>query len=132
MTALEATIKSIESWNKKIEFARRQNMSEKPSSSRMKDAIGVAWRGDDCALCDFAEPLAPEEVLICIYCPLGILHGRCEVTRTHEIGSEFHNPWMQINQAASWGRWLKHAYLLIGLLENTRRELELIDCQKEA
>lgn len=85
--------RTINHYNKMIEWVKTQDPLGVPSARYMRQAIGEHWYGDHCPVCRF-------HITDCSECIIHYYEGIYDCKDT---------PWVDMNTAITWEEWLEHA-----------------------
>lgn len=85
--------RTINHYNKMIEWAKTQDPLGVPTLKYMKQAIGEHWYGNHCPVCSFHKG-------VCSECIIHYYEGVDDCTGT---------PWIDMDNASTWKEWLEHA-----------------------
>jgi len=102
---IEAVNESIKHWNRMIAWVRTQPEGNPARDNVMYDAIGEAWYGKNCPLCNQHEE--------CSTCPLALADRPCSYE-----GSV----WSNVDYSSTWGDWIDAALHMVEALTVIARE----------
>ena len=117
MDQITAIKKSIEHWDRMIEWAKNLTTSSIPEMAEMEASIKECWHGFHCKLCNKYYK-KDNEGHQCDSCPLSTKYGPCD-----NKDNAYPNNWRKVNLALGWSKWIieanKFREQLKSLLEET-------------
>lgn len=98
--------KSIEHWQRMIQWAEKQPANKTVDSIDMSGAIYECWSGKHCELC---------LIIRCNDCPLAQEYGEC--SRFNKL-----NLWGTVAKSETWSEWVKNAKRFMKQLESLEEQ----------